>query len=209
MFINGLESTLYNALQDEEVVDLAHHGDGGATEALVARYRPLVESKAKSYFVLGAEREDVVQEGMIGLCKAIRDFDEDRLSRFRPFAELCVTRQIISAVKAATRNKHVPLNASFSLNQSRGEDGSDGAYIDLIADDDSVNPEKIICERRVPADFYEQAQSRLSALELDVLTCYINGKSYQEMSSELHCQTKAIDNALQRVKRKVSGLLEA
>ncbi len=209
MTYHSLESTLYTALQDEEVVDLAHHGDGNATEALVARYRPLVECKARSYFVLGAEPADVVQEGMIGLCKAIRDFDEHRLARFRPFAELCVTRQIISAVKAATRNKHLPLNASLSLNQPRTDESGDGTYIDAVADDASVNPEQLMCGQRVPADFFAQAQGRLSGLELQVLYCYLDGKTYQEISSELHCQTKAIDNALQRAKRKVSSLLES
>ena len=115
----GFTATTFGFMLDEEVVDLAKSGHPAATEFLISRYRPLVETKAKAYFVMGADREDVIQEGMIGLYKAIRDFRVDRLNKFRPFAELCVTRQIITAVKTATRQKHVPLNGYVSLTSVR------------------------------------------------------------------------------------------
>lgn len=197
----------YSGLLDEDVVHLSHLGDADATEVLVDRYRPMVESKARTYFVQGADRDDVVQEGMIGLCKAIRDFREERSNRFRAFAELCVTRQIISAVKAATRHKHVPLNGSLSLNQTLGDDQADCTYMDVISASDATNPEAIMCGGVVPRDFMEVAERKLSSLEMSVLRCYLDGKSYQEISSSLHCHTKSIDNALQRVKRKMQFML--
>jgi RNA polymerase sporulation-specific sigma factor len=117
----------FQRMQDEDVVRLAKRGDGRATEHVIGRYRNLVESKARAYFLIGADHEDVIQEGMIGLCKAIRDFRSDRLSKFRPFAELCVTRQIITAVKTATRQKHGPLNAYVSLNRPVSPEDNDGS----------------------------------------------------------------------------------
>jgi RNA polymerase sporulation-specific sigma factor len=192
-------------MQDEEVVNLAKLGDRSAQEFLMSRYRGLVETKAKSYFVVGADREDVVQEGMIGLYKAIRDFRDDRLTKFRPFAELCVTRQIITAVKSATRQKHVPLNASVSLNRSSlpdalTADGPTAAPLPLLSDSD---PD------RLPEDLAENMRHLLSDLEQGVLHCYLEGMSYREISRELNCHTKSIDNALQRVKRKIGGLLRS
>jgi RNA polymerase sporulation-specific sigma factor len=195
-------------MQDEEVVHLAKGGHLGATEFLITRYRPLVETKAKAYFVMGADRDDVIQEGMIGLYKAIRDFRSDRLSKFRPFAELCVTRQIITAVKTATRQKHVPLNAYVSLNRGVGTDQSDGSLLDLLPDGAQANPEQALMGPKLPTNLSEMAQDVLSELERSVLRCYLEGKSYREMSDELHCHTKSIDNALQRVKRKIGQLLK-
>src|ERR1041384_2074595 len=122
----------FGCMQDEEVVHLAKTGHTGATEFLITRYRPLVETKAKAYFLMGADREDVIQEGMIGLYKAIRDFRLDRLSKFRPFAELCVTRQIITAVKTATRQKHVPLNEYISLNRPNQAEAADNTLLDVL-----------------------------------------------------------------------------
>lgn len=194
-------------MQDEEVVHLAKCGHLGATEFLISRYRPLVESKAKAYFVAGADREDVVQEGMIGLYKAIRDFRGDRLSKFRPFAELCVTRQIITAVKTATRQKHVPLNGYVSLNRAVYGESSDSSLLDVLPDQAGANPEKTLVEERIPANIQELLKGSLSELERRVLRCYLEGKSYREMSSEINCRPKSIDNALQRVKRKIGQLL--
>jgi len=202
----GCEQRGYRSLQDEEVVHLSNMGDPYATETLVDRYRVLVESKAKTYFVQGAERDDVIQEGMIGLCKAIRDYREDRENRFRSFAELCVTRQIISAVKAATRNKHLPLNMSAAI-LINGDEGLEEFSVEQIADIQAHNPETIVLGDQIPADFMVQVSERLSELELHVLNSYLDGKTYQEIGDELHCHTKSIDNALQRVKRKVHGVI--
>lgn len=197
----------FTYMPDEEVVHLARCGNEGATEFLITRYRPLVESKAKAYFVMGADRDDVIQEGMIGLYKAIRDFRSDRLSKFRPFAELCVTRQIITAVKTATRQKHVPLNGYVSLNRGLGSEGSDGSLMDVLPDQAGPDPERAAIATRLPKNLHELVKHALSDLEHSVLRCYLDGMSYREMSRELKCHTKSIDNALQRVKRKIGLIL--
>lgn len=186
---------------------MARDGNSGATEFLITRYRSLVENKAKAYFVMGADHDDVVQEGMIGLFKAIRDFRNDRLSKFRPFAELCVTRQIITAVKTATRQKHVPLNAYVSLNRSLNGEMSDGSLLDVLPDQAVQNPEVAVLSKKLPQNLHEMARHVLSDLERCVLRCYLDGMSYREMSEQLKCHTKSIDNALQRVKRKIGFLL--
>lgn len=197
----------FSCMADEEVVLLAQDGTSDAAEFLINRYRPLVENKARAYFLAGADREDVIQEGMIGLCKAIRDFREDRLSKFRPFAELCVTRQIITAVKTATRHKHSPLNASISLNQTLAPELGDGTLMDLVADTTAESPESMLFSSRLPQNLPDLIQGSLSELERGVLARYLDGQSYREMSQELHCHTKSIDNALQRVKKKIGCLL--
>jgi len=204
----GITSASFGYMLDEEVVDLAKAGHLGATEFLISRYRPLVETKAKAYFVMGADREDVIQEGMIGLYKAIRDFRFDRLSKFRPFAELCVTRQIITAVKTATRQKHVPLNGYVSLHRSGSGDAQDSSLLDVLADGESENPERTALSETVPQNLQDLMKGSLSELEKCVLRCYLDGLSYREMSRELACHTKSIDNALQRVKRKIGVLLK-
>jgi RNA polymerase sporulation-specific sigma factor len=213
--VGSLNSTLleetacsFGYMPDEEVVHLAKGGHLGATEFLIMRYRPLVENKAKAYFVMGADREDVIQEGMIGLYKAIRDFRTERLNKFRPFAELCVTRQIITAVKTATRQKHVPLNGYVSLDRTLGGEPTDGSLLDVLPDQETESPDTAIFDQRLPQNLNEIVQNVLSELELGVLRCYLNGMSYREMSRELECHTKSIDNALQRVKRKVGILLK-
>lgn len=194
-------------MQDEEVVGLAKDGNRVATEFLIERYRSLVENKAKAYFVMGADHEDVVQEGMIGLYKAIRDFRSDRLSKFRPFAELCVTRQIITAVKTATRQKHVPMNGYVSLNRSMSGETTDGSLLDVLPDQASEDPEAAALSPKLPKNLHDLVKHALSDLERCVLRCYLDGMSYREMSQELRCHTKSIDNALQRVKRKIGMLL--
>lgn len=204
----GVTATSFGYMLDEEVVNLAKSGHSGATEFLISRYRPLVETKAKAYFVMGADREDVIQEGMIGLYKAIRDFRVDRLNKFRPFAELCVTRQIITAVKTATRQKHVPLNGYVSLHRPGAGEAQDSSLLDVLADQDSESPERTALSGPTPENLQEMMKGCLSELEKCVLRCYLDGLSYREMSRELACHTKSIDNALQRVKRKIGVLLK-
>src|SRR5437588_7781786 len=197
----------FQQMRDEDVVTYARTGNRRATEHLMVKYRHLVESKARSYFLAGADHEDVVQEGMIGLFKAIRDFRDDRLARFRAFAELCVTRQIITAVKTATRQKHVPLNGYVSLHCPIMDSDGDGSLIDCIPDEKVIDPAKWLIEHREQRSLHETVEHALSDLESQVLQFYLQGKSYREMSRELHCRTKCIDNALQRVKRKIGVLL--
>lgn len=198
----------YMPLPDEEVVEYARHGQQAAAELLVRRYRSFVENKARSYYVAGADREDVLQEGMIGLCKAIRDYRPDRLHKFRPFAELCVTRQIITAVKAATRHKHGLLNRSVSIYRPLNEESGDGPLMDSIPDRTAASPEDLLLKKQFPLALQRLMQRTLSPLERDVLVQYLSGKSYREMSDNLQCPTKTIDNALQRIKRKIGTLLE-
>ena|SRR5258706_10748430 len=197
----------YYHMRDEEVVEYARRGHRRATEYLLAKYRHVAESKARSYFLAGADHDDVVQEGMIGLYKAIRDFRDDRLARFRAFAELCVTRQIITAVKTATRQKHVPLNGYISLHQPVMDSESETSLLDFIPDDRIIDPATWLIELREKRTLHETVEHALSDLESQVLQSYLAGKSYREMSKDLHCRTKCIDNALQRVKRKIGVIL--
>lgn len=191
------------AVSDEDLVRQAHTGSNRATEHLLAKYRPLVESKARTYFVLGADHDDVVQEGMIGLYKAIRDFRDDRLAHFRAFADLCVTRQIITAVKMATRQKHVPLNAYISLNGPPSDPESETSLLDCLPDTRLGNPEAFLFRAGEMGGRLEAARHTLSPLEAGVLDAYLEGKSYREIAAELRCALKTVDNALQRVKRKL------
>lgn len=193
----------YHRIADEEVVVYARQGDKDATEYLLRKYRSLVEGKARSYFLVGADHEDVVQEGMIGLFKAIRDFRDDRMARFKAFAELCVTRQIITAIKTATRQKHLPLNSYVSLNRPVFDEDPEGMLMDVIPDQQATDPETVLINSEVTAYLEGEAQADLSPLEYQVLQSYLERKSYKEMADELGCQTKSIDNALQRAKRKI------
>ena len=161
------------------------------------KYRKFVRAKARSYFLIGAEREDIIQEGMIGLYKAIRDFKGDKLSSFRAFAELCVTRQIITAIKTATRQKHIPLNSYVSLNKPIY------TLMDVVSGVKVANPEDMIISREEFVDIENKMNNILSDLEWRVLISYLDGKSYQEIATELNRHIKSIDNALQRVKRKL------
>ena len=202
LFCSSSSSSL-SRLEDEQVAAFAKNGCSDATEYLLRKYRGFVEGKARSYFLAGAEQEDVIQEGMIGLYKAIRDFRADALARFRSFAELCIMRQIVTAVKTATRNKHVPLNDYLSLQQNYGDENGGGCLMDIVADTRVADPERIVLERRRMQRLEAHAQQSLSDLEAEALDGYLEGKSYREMASNLRRPAKAIDNALQRAKRKI------
>ena len=194
----------FENMADEDVVLKAKQEDIAlAQEYLLHKYRNFVRAKARSYFLIGAEREDIIQEGMIGLYKAIRDFRGDKLSSFRAFAELCVTRQIITAIKTATRQKHIPLNSYVSLNKPIYEEDSDRTLLDIISGVKVANPEDMIISREEFADIENKMNNILSDLEWKVLMSYLDGKSYQEIAVELDRHIKSIDNALQRVKRKL------
>ena len=187
---------------DEEVVVLAQAGDGQALAYLLNKYKNFVRSKARSYFLIGADHEDIVQEGMIGLYKAIRDFQPSRLSSFRSFAELCVKRQIITAIKAATRQKHVPLNSYVSLNKPLYDEESERTLLDVI-EGRTTNPEDLYISQEDLSRIQTQISEVLSDLERQVLEAFMDGKSYQEIAELLGRHVKSIDNALQRVKRKL------
>lgn len=204
----GMMEKRFSDKNDEEVVGLAHEGDTEAVEYLLSKYKNFVRSKARSYFLIGADHEDIVQEGMIGLFKAIRDYQPERLSSFRAFAELCITRQIITAIKTATRQKHVPLNSYVSLNKPIYDEESDRTLMDVIVEGRAQNPEELIIGRENLLSIRDKADQVLSSLEQDVLNAYLDGKSYQEIADMLGRHVKSIDNALQRVKRKLEKYLE-
>jgi RNA polymerase sporulation-specific sigma factor len=192
---------------DEEVVDEAKKGNSRAQDYLISKYENFVKAKAKSYFLIGADKEDIYQEGMIGLYKAIRDFKSDRLTSFKAFAELCITRQIITAIKTATRQKHIPLNTYISLNKPIYEEESDRTLIDVLSGLKITNPEELIIGKEQLKHIEGEMAKVLSDLEMEVLQSYLDGKSYQEIACDLDRQAKSIDNALQRVKRKLEKCL--
>ena len=198
----------FAAMSDEEVVPLCQEGDPVAHEYLLNKYKNFVRSKARSYFLIGADHEDIVQEGMIGLYKAIRDYRVDKLSSFRAFAELCITRQIITAIKTATRQKHIPLNSYVSLNKPLYDEESDRTLLDVIIEGRATNPEELIIGQEDLKTIHHKIGEVLSSLEQDVLSAYLDGKSYQEIADNLGRHVKSIDNALQRVKRKLEKYLE-
>lgn len=195
-------------LDDNELVLLAREADSDALDFLINKYKPFVRAKAKSYFLVGADQEDIAQEGMIGLFKAIRDFQFDKLSSFRAFAELCITRQIITAIKTATRQKHIPLNSYVSLDRPIYEDDSERTLIDVLEASIAVDPQELLLTQEKYGDMETRLAEILNKLEREVLNLYLEGKSYQEISVQLKRHPKSIDNALQRVKRKLEKYLE-
>ena len=195
---------VFDKMTDEDIVSEAQEHDNVlAQEYLLHKYRNFVRAKARSYFLIGAEREDIIQEGMIGLYKAIRDFKNDKQSSFRAFAELCVTRQIITAIKTATRQKHIPLNSYVSLNKPIYDEDSDRTLLDVISGIKVANPEDMVISHEEFTDIEGKMNDILSDLEWQVLMSYLDGKSYQEIAADLGRHIKSIDNALQRVKRKL------
>ena len=198
----------YEEMTDEQIVQLAQAGEEPALVYLLNKYKNFVRSKARSYFLIGADHEDIVQEGMIGLFKAIRDYREDRLSSFRAFAELCITRQIITAIKTATRQKHIPLNSYVSLNKPIYDEESDRTLLDVITEGYLANPEDVLINREDMSLIEVRIAQSLSPLERQVLAKYLQGKSYQEISRDMKRQIKSIHNALQRVKRKLAKIME-
>ena len=198
----------YQQRVDEDLVAIAKTGDNLAMEYLLNKYKNFVRIKAKSYFLIGADREDIIQEGMIGLYKAVRDFKADKLSSFRAFAELCITRQIITAIKTATRQKHIPLNQYISLNKPIYDEDSERTLLDVMASQKTSDPEELVVTQEVSDDIRQRIRQNLSELESQVLESYLEGKSYQEMARDLGRHVKSIDNALaarQAQDRKESG----
>ncbi|MEC1178098.1 RNA polymerase sporulation sigma factor SigH [Metasolibacillus meyeri] len=199
----------FEELSDDELVEQVRLGNTDALDFLITKYRLFVKAKARSYFLVGADKEDIVQEGMIGLYKAIRDYNGDKLASFRAFAELCITRQIITAIKTATRQKHIPLNSYVSLDKPIYDEESERTLMDIITSPLSDDPMHAMINQE-EFNFLEAKVSEvLSELEQQVLALYLEGRSYYEISELLNRHVKSIDNALQRVKRKLERHLEA
>ena len=198
-----------NSQQDEyDIVLKASKGDKIALEYIIKKYKNFVKAKAKSYFLIGADKEDIIQEGMIGLYKAVRDFDASKTNSFKGFADICITRQIITAIKTATRQKHIPLNSYISLNKPVYDEESERTLLDIIATSIVTDPEELIISQEELKHIESKMNELLSDLELQVVEYYLNGKSYQYIADKLKRDVKSIDNALQRVKRKLEKHLE-
>jgi RNA polymerase sigma-H factor len=189
---------------DEQLISLYREGDGRAMDELLTRYRNFARSKARSYFLVGADKEDIVQEAMIGLYKAVRDFNAEKETSFRAFADVCVTRQIITAIKMATRQKHIPLNTYVSLSKPLAtDDEPDRALTDVLQTNEVTDPAELLISSEELRSMKLAFAEILSDFEIEVLHLYVEGKSYQEIAVLLGRQLKAVDNALQRIKRKV------
>lgn len=204
---NCLEDSKFQNKTDEEIVIEAKNNNSLAQEFIISKYENFVKAKAKTYFLIGADKEDIYQEGMIGLYKAIRDFNPDKLTSFRAFAEICVTRQIITAIKTATRQKHIPLNTYVSLNKPIFEEESERTLLDVLASLKITDPEELVISEEQMEYIQSEIKNVLSDLEQEVLKSYLDGKSYQEIACDLDRHAKSIDNALQRVKRKLEKCL--
>ena len=196
----------FDGISEEEIVYLAKDGDDLATEYIVKKYMDFVRVKFKSYFLVGADHDDILQEGMIGLYKAIRDFDKEKKVMFKTFAELCITRHIITAVKSSTRKKHTPLNGYVSLDKPE----TDYTYFESTnfwREQESLDPEKIMIEKENVNGMKGQINKNLSPFEAQVLMYYLNGYSYVKIAELLGKEPKSVDNALQRIKKKLEKFL--
>lgn len=195
-----------NALNDEELVRLAQSGNKEALECIILRYRSLVYSKSKSYFLAGADDDDIIQEGLIGLYNAVMKFNVDKFPFFKVFASICVKRRMLTAVREASRKKHSPLNSYVSLDNS--DEDSDASFMNLIPAGDAQNPEAILIDRENINGMEYKINQTLSEFELEVLFYYLEALSYQEIAKKLNKDSKAVDNAIQRIKKKLFYLLE-
>lgn len=197
----------YARCSDSELVDRLRQGEASIMDYICDKYKNLVRSKAKSMFILGADREDLIQEGMIGLFKAVRDFDSGRDAGFRTFAELCINRQMYTAVQASKRKKHVPLNTYVSLDDGAGEGQEGGTLAELLADRTELSPEELFLDKERVAYLEDAIDRELSEFERQVLDLYMTGMSYAEIARVLGREEKATDNALQRLKAKIRKML--
>lgn len=202
-----VEQNNFQDMGNETLVVLAQGGNQQAEEFLMDKFKPLVKSKSRAYFLIGADSEDIMQEGMIGLYKAVRDYDGARNASFRGFAELCINRQMITAIKAATRQKHQPLNSYVSLNKPVFEEESEQTYMDLLQEGELLNPEAVFIGQESKNFLETQMVKSLSSFETRVLALYLQGRSYFEIAKSLRKTEKSIDNALQRVKKKLEHFL--
>ena len=205
------EECNFSKLSDEALVERVQQGDQEAQSFLLNKYKSLVRGKSRAYFLIGADREDIIQEGMIGLYKAVRDYSSDKNTTLRSFAELCVNRQMITAIKAATRQKHQPLNSYISLNRPVYEEDSERTYLDVLQgnnSDSTMDPETLLIGRENRSVLESMIAEDLSDFERCVLQYYLQGKSYFEIAQYTNKPEKSIDNALQRVKKKIEKFLE-
>ncbi len=198
----------FSGLKDEEIISLVRTGDLMAQEYVMNKYKTLVKSRARAYFLIGADREDIIQEGMIGLYKAVRDYQSDKNASFKSFAELCINRQMITAIKTAGRQKHIPLNSSLSLNRPVFDEQEDQTYMDLLESIEVTSPEALFIGQEDKNFIEEHIATALSKFENKVLSLYLQGRTYAEIAMITEKPEKSIDNALQRVKKKIERFVD-
>jgi len=198
------EERKYSALTDEEIVCLAQDGDKYASEFITAKYLPYVRNKSRAYFIVGGEVEDIMQEGLIGLYEAIKDYSGDRQASFKTFMDICVTRQIMTALKAASRQKHIPLNTYISLNKPLYHEETDKNYMDTFITSRKEDPESLYIDVEKTQEINMEIRNSLSDFEYRVLRLYLQGVSYVKIAAVLDKEEKAIDNAIQRIRKKLS-----
>ncbi len=191
----------YQALTDEQLIQKLRDGDEKVMDYILNKYKPFVRKKANAMYLIGGETDDLIQEGMIGLFKAIRDYKEEREASFFHFAELCVTRQLYSAVEASNRKKHAPLNFYISFSATEGEEGV--AIEDMLGTDSLSNPEELVISQENQRIFFDRLRQKLSGFEREVLDLYLSGMNYQQIAEQMKKSPKSIDNALQRIKGKI------
>lgn len=194
----------YTLLTDQDIVRIAQAGDEQASEFLLYKYRSLVRTKVRSYFLMGAEKEDLLQIGMIGLWQAIVDYRPEKDISFLSFARICIERHVITAIKTATRRKQTPLNSSVSIEYPSDDSDSEWNLADILVSDDTIDPEELVLKNEDSIRLQDMLRRLLSDFEWSVLSGYQVGKSYREIAGELQCKTKSVDNALARIKRKIS-----
>ena len=203
-----IENNKYNEIPDEELIELTRKGDMKAQNYLLEKYKSLVGMKANKFFLVGAEDDDIIQEGMIGLFKAIRDYSMENEASFFTFAKICIQRQLVNAVKASTRKKHSPLNSYVSFYEPVQE-STEVAVMDTIqAAENFSNPENILLEHETIERLEEGIKEKLSGLEQEVLSLFLDGKSYGEIGEMLGKDTKAVDNAVQRIRNKIKKSID-
>ena len=196
----------YEDIRDEELLGQLSVGNDSITEYLCKKYKHLVMKKANALYLIGAEKEDLIQEGMIGLFKAIRDFSPEKESSFYHFAELCISRQMYHAIEASRRLKHAPLNSYVSLSAGSGEEESGLTYVDLIGDTSEHNPERLFIEQEDYQNLFAQLEQLLSPMEKRVCDLYLQGMDYRQIADYMGKSPKSIDNALQRIRKKISAM---
>lgn len=195
-------------LSDEEIITLAQNGDQEAVEFMTAKYFPHVRNKSRSYFLVGGDKEDIVQEGLIGLYEAIKDYSHDKQASFKTFMDICVTRQIMTAIKTASRQKHIPLNTYVSLNKPLYTDDSERSYMEIFVTSKKEDPESLYLDVEKTYEINQEIKKALSPFEHQVLELYLQGVSYFKIAKVLEKEEKAIDNAIQRIRKKLSKNLE-
>ena len=202
----------YEGIEDEVIIEKIRQGDSDAVDFLMDKYKNFVRRKAANLFLIGADKEDLIQEGMIGLYKAIRDYEEEKETIFYTFADLCISRQMYSAIKASNRKKNIPLNTYISLygpafEQEKGQEYAEG-YVNYVSGEKNQNPEELVIDKENIAVLEYTIESRLSSLEKEVIQYYMNGLSYVEIADILGRSPKSVDNALQRIKTKLNQIFK-